>query len=244
MKYTNIDIVETLETYSRINIRGIELLVSNIDIPRLTLYRWYPDTQKISYDDLYYFRSRVLYNGEYKQLSMHRFILELFEYDGIHVVDHINMNSKDNRRENLRIVNHSINSKNCRKGKIVSTEVIYQHYTKFDRINSTYNKDKIVSNFVKIPEMDIVRKGFYTYDDNSRETIVQIDASTYKILIKNCSGVSRRNKFGYPGLSYDKHHKKIAVIHETIKYGFFSDIVEALKKAYEVYNIPYEISKL
>lgn len=231
MKYTNIDIVETLETYSRINIRGIELLVSNEDIPRLSKYRWYPDTAKIVADNLYYFKARIFYNDKYKYISMHRFILEAWEYDKQHVVDHINMDSRDNRRENLRLVDFSTNVKNARKNKEKYIECNYQHYSQFDRIN-------------KVMPMKIKRLKLLLDNNGKRETIVRIDNNTYKVITDLNLYFSRANKFGYPGLSYDKQHKKIAVIHERKKYGFFSDIEDALKQAYLVYKIPYEVYKL
>ena len=49
-----------------------------------------------------------------KNILMHRYIVEAPLGS---VVDHINNNKLDNRRENLRIVNHHINSRNRSKRK-------------------------------------------------------------------------------------------------------------------------------
>ena len=54
-------------------------------------------------------------NGEPYIIHMHRVILGLQPGDG--EVDHINHNGLDNRRSNLRVVSHKVNSRNRRKHK-------------------------------------------------------------------------------------------------------------------------------
>lgn len=84
--------------------------------------------------------------GKTKAGSVHRLIMNC--PDGI--VDHINRNGLDNRKENLRIVNISINNKNSNvrvdsplKIKGVTKEITNNGYTKYI---STYrdNKGKVI----------------------------------------------------------------------------------------------------
>ena len=60
-------------------------------------------------------RSGTRKNGKRYVIHMHREILRLQPGDG--EVDHINHNGLDNRRSNLRVVSHKINSRNRRKHK-------------------------------------------------------------------------------------------------------------------------------
>ena len=50
--------------------------------------------------------------GGTPQVKMHRVILRLQSDTGGEITDHINRNGLDNRRANLRVVNHTINGRN------------------------------------------------------------------------------------------------------------------------------------
>lgn len=84
-----------------------EVLVSSEDIIRLTEGpRWSLDESTG-----YVFRRVYLEDGSRKKVYLHRFILGLLPGDGF-VVDHINGNRLDNRRENLRVILPGQNSQN------------------------------------------------------------------------------------------------------------------------------------
>lgn len=84
-------------------IGGEEAIVDDADYERLAAYRWY-------FTAGYAIRKVGPWRQPY-QLLMHRDILGLQKGDG-RIVDHINGNPLDNRRENLRVCRHIDNMRN------------------------------------------------------------------------------------------------------------------------------------
>lgn len=72
-------------------------------------------------------------NGTVKMLTLHRFLMNLEEGDGL-VVDHINGDSMDNRESNLRICTHAENAANTKLFRKDSTPKYITKHTK--RVNS------------------------------------------------------------------------------------------------------------
>lgn len=224
MTYTNIKVLQDFGSYSEISVSGLSgILVDNDDISKLSKYRWYLDRTKAKKDSLYYFRTNYEYigNKKYKAISLHRFIMNQFTYDGNHVIDHINQNSKDNRKENLRYVTAQVNMNNCRKNIIRPEFIDY--------------KVEPVEHF--LPMFSI------TYKNDMSIAKVIHDGVTYIIQVPKFKGKFKKNKLGYKGISYNKAEFKWEVYGYKKRYGLFSDLELAMKKAYEIYNIPYEISK-
>ena len=96
--------------------KGLEALIDDQDFDRVNKYKWYAlDKGK---GNIYASRKEwIPKEKRYISISMHRYILGLmgpyFE------IDHINGNTLDNQKENMRIVTHFQNSLNTkiRKGK-------------------------------------------------------------------------------------------------------------------------------
>ena len=78
-------------------------LVDLEDVQKCKLYKWH--LRKGHGDTDYVIAS--LQNNQ--KIHLHRFVLN---YNGEDDVDHINLNGLDNRKSNLRIVNHSVNALN------------------------------------------------------------------------------------------------------------------------------------
>ena len=86
--------------------RGKVALVDDRDYGYLMQWKWYAHK---SYD-AFYVRRNIPVNGKEKDKRMHRIIMCVPK--GM-FVDHINHNTLDNRRENLRICTQSQNSHNA-----------------------------------------------------------------------------------------------------------------------------------
>lgn len=87
---------------------GFEVLVDDEDYERLSQYNWYATGDKHTH----YAIRREYANGKQKNIRMHR---ELMNPPEGKVVDHINGNGLDNRKENLRVCLQSQNCRNARK---------------------------------------------------------------------------------------------------------------------------------
>lgn len=83
---------------------GSEVLVDASDYERISERRWYP-----------VYRGHLTYaeSSNPDQILLHRFIMG----DPSGTVDHINGNTRDNRRSNLRVCTQQENSRNRRIGK-------------------------------------------------------------------------------------------------------------------------------
>jgi len=229
MKQTNITIVQNCGTYSEIDISGISgIYVDNDDIERIMKYRWYLDAKKAKVDGLYYFKANFEIISKkpyrYKMLSLHRLIMNQIEFDGVHVVDHIDQNSKNNRKENLRICTASENLHNCRK------DIDRPKFLPYDVTEEYFNSRLYIASSAFIGNLLVTK---LTHND-----------CTYIIQSVKFKGMSTRNKLGYPGIGYNAERNKFEVFHKGVRCGLYNSIEDALLKAYSKHKIPYEIYKL
>lgn len=100
-------------------------IVSEEDYLELNKYKWYISNNE-------YVEGK--YNN--KTISMHKFIMNIIlNKDSKHkIVDHINSNKFDNRRDNLRIVTHSENARNRTKHKNSTSKYYGVSYVKVNNI--------------------------------------------------------------------------------------------------------------
>ncbi len=95
------DIVEILLN------QGKTTIINTSDLPLIKGHRWFAHYNKRH--DRWYVRTAYRSNGKRITLGIHRLILSAKPGQ---LVDHINGDGLDNRRENLRICNHAGNSRN------------------------------------------------------------------------------------------------------------------------------------
>jgi hypothetical protein len=85
-------------------------IVDDEDYERLSRYKWYANSNACGNC----YARRNIYIGEKRTaLKMHREILRMGHRDGF-LVDHINRNGLDNRKENIRVTTKNINGHNCK----------------------------------------------------------------------------------------------------------------------------------
>jgi len=91
-----------------------EIFVSDCDYEKLKEFKWYANTQK------------QIFRCKRRRASLRTFFIhrEILEAKDGEIVDHINRNTLDNQRENLRIVSGSQNNFNA--GKKTSTWTKYK----------------------------------------------------------------------------------------------------------------------
>jgi hypothetical protein len=108
-------------------------VISKEDFQRVDSY---PGTWGLAYDshvNNYYVHGYVYEEGKKKTVCLHRFILGVS--DRKQLVDHINHDTLNNTRENLRVVNNSINGHNI-KGPAKNNSTGYSGVT----FKKQYNK--------------------------------------------------------------------------------------------------------
>lgn len=87
--------------------KGMVALVSDGDYDLVSQFKWCVSQQGRNGKKFYAIRWKTI-NGKQTKISMHRFILGL-DSDSTGVVDHLNGDGLDNRRENLEIVSQAEN---------------------------------------------------------------------------------------------------------------------------------------
>ena len=116
--------------------QGKVAIVDDADFEELNKLKWFADKQG---DNYYAVRKSLRINGKYINQKMHRIIIG--EKLGVHT-DHINGNTLDNRRSNLRNCTHQQNMWNKPKSKANNSGykgVFYLKSSKMYRATITIN---------------------------------------------------------------------------------------------------------
>lgn len=182
-----------------------------------------------------------------KMVRLHRFIMDAKKDQ---VVDHINRNKLDNRRENLRICTQLQNSQNKSISKNKSSKyrgVFYIKSNKKYRASFTYNKKYIhIGEFITEIEAAMA---FDKYIVNEKLIGIELNFPDKKNdYIDNEYGTKKRNfSSKYIGVIYDKQRSKYKASiwqkHKCMTICFSNDELECAK-AYDKYivenNIPHK----
>lgn len=197
-------------------------------------FRWYLRKYELKTTTLKYALSYI--TG--KQISMHAFLLS--KPDKGYVIDHINNDGLDNRRQNIRIVTRSINSQNKKKIVTDKTTSIYKGVaqqsgkwlaayanTKIGLFETEIEAAKAYDEYaLLITEGQAICNGLVTYDevkDKNPNDILQKnknDKQLPKGVYKNDYYAKlNRNKIYYVSLNYKKERytsKYCATVEEAL----------------------------
>lgn len=127
--------------------KGFVALVDDVDAEKVAAFKWHVSKPtRIVYASAYVPRT---IKGVYKKMYLHRFIMNCPK--GL-VVDHINGNGLDNRRENLRVCTHKENCRN--KTRRIKTSYKYKGVVLDKRSNTWYarirhDKQRVLSKAVQ-----------------------------------------------------------------------------------------------
>lgn len=101
-----------------INIKGYDVQIDEEDYDMVKEYTWRIYKKKVS--DTAYVRAHQYVGGKRVDILLHRFIMGCVYGDG-RMVDHINHNTLDNRKHNLRFCTRQENNQNRRKPALNTT---------------------------------------------------------------------------------------------------------------------------
>lgn len=127
------------------------------DYEKVRKYIWYPHHDKTKPDTMIY----VLANSKGEFIRLHRCIMNVTEKEL--VVDHINHNPLDNRKENLRVVTVTENNRNLslRKSNTSGVIGVYYNITKKRWIATKYFNGKLYALPFKTKEEAIEQRKIY-----------------------------------------------------------------------------------
>jgi hypothetical protein len=91
-----------------INIKGYDVIIDDEDYEKIK-GSWAPSRTKRGI--VYFHRTVRVRNAKSIHIVLHRLVMGCVPNDGV-IIDHINMNTLDNRKSNLRISSKSLNSAN------------------------------------------------------------------------------------------------------------------------------------
>lgn len=94
-----------------VHIDEYDVLVDDEDALKVSSLKWYVDRKAGSRGQHYFRRCYVVETGKQSTISLHRFIMGCVRGDGKYV-DHINHNTLDCRKSNLRVCSRTENTRN------------------------------------------------------------------------------------------------------------------------------------
>ena len=139
--------------------QGITFLIDLEDLERIKDYKWYAYKKRNNGD--HYIVAEKTTNGLRVRHNLHRFLMNCVKGDG-KIVDHINKNTLDNRKCNLRFATHSENQRNskvdCRNELGVAGVRKHKQCDRYQARITVNGKEKYLGLFKTLDEAIHARK--------------------------------------------------------------------------------------
>ena len=229
-----------------INISGFDVLIDDEDLEKINKFKWWLNKKEYEKSGLQYFVCNTHTNGKRHILSLHRYLMNCSLYDKI-VIDHIDGNTLDCRKNNLRRCTHA---ENCRNRK-VSTNCssgyrgVYWHKKDKKWVASiiynahAYNLGEYSDILEAVRIYDIASIYFYKEYAKTNLPLDNYKELDYKTIVENA--LPRKTSI-YKGVHWDTHRKHwLAIVRylDHVYYAgqFLSEVDAAIardKKAYEL----------
>ena len=195
---------------------GVPILIDEEDLPLVRSRKW-----RLSKGDAkkgyYYFRHSVWINGKSQLHLLHREIAGAPIGSKL-VADHINGDTKDNRRCNLRIITRGENAVNARKisGEHASTYKGVTYDKALRKFRAVLHKGGVHTMVASSKDEVYVAEAYdiysrYLYGDLARLNFpdkVYDPSRLEKMLQEIEASVARNNTSGYAGIYYHKRNNR------------------------------------
>lgn len=199
-----------------------ETLIDTEDLPKLleTNITWYM-YQNYVYGNFYAGKKKQ------KKVRLHRYLMEAKPG---YVIDHINHNTLDNRKSNLREVDQFTNQQNRTNPKNVYLDKRSGLYYAMIRVNRKPLYSRYFKSFEEAKEEALKMRanlmpGSYEYLNNDNKEEVDL---------QDPDKPRGNNTSGYRYISYQKAIRKWRVKYKSVYYGDYEDINNALNRLEQV----------
>lgn len=231
---------------ANINISGYEVLIDDEDIYKVNLYKWWINKREYNTSKLCYFVSNTYTDGKRHIISLHRYIMNCKLHDKV-TVDHINGNTLDCRKSNLRICTHAQNCRNRKISKNNSSGYRGVFWNKRDNLwcsqivfdKHRYNLGRYSDNISAAKIFDIASIYFYKEYAKTNFPVEDYLGLDYKSIVEKA--IPHKTSI-YRGVHWDSHRKHwlVTVLCNNHHYyaGQYTVEIDAAKaydkKAYEL----------
>lgn len=197
---------------AEIIISGYSVLVDDEDVERIQQYNWWVDNSVLRRYNRYYFRTKIKHGiRQYEVMKLHRFIMGCTYMDGT-VIDHINNDTLDNRKCNMRFCTQKENARNKRRetrnnsgykgAKLNKRTGRYNATVKYEQ------KNYALGSFINLIDAataydDVARLLFGEFALVNFPDRVCDEVRAKKIYAEATASVMRTNSSGYEGVTWE-----------------------------------------
>lgn len=212
-------------------------IISREDYDEIMKYKWYKTC--------YGYASGHVHG---KDLKLHRYIMILNNINiNKKIVDHINHNKLDNRRINLRVCDHRINSQNKRKRENTISNYVGTYITKNNRFRSTVQISGIehyLGTFDTDKEAAYIRDHYLVSRDDFKELGFKLNfpelLDEYRYKEFKSTYKKRKKSSRYIGVHFNKHAQQYVSVFkksDELKYITYSNNEDECAYKYDEYIV-------